>query len=122
MTTWKNSGETSAKSCRKNEATSTSVEQTPVFVDRPQEPGDVEAPRQLAERGAPRHQHQPPAPLRQQRVPLHDLRAAFHRVVDEGAALGDTTQDEEAAVVALGDRRKLGTRQPRPAAGHDARL
>ena len=33
MTTWKNSGEISANSCRKNDATSTSAEQVAVFVD-----------------------------------------------------------------------------------------
>ena len=64
MTTWKNSGETSAKNCRKNEATSTSPSSVPVFVDRAEKPGDVEAPRQIDQPGAARHQHEPAVPYR----------------------------------------------------------
>ncbi len=54
MTTWKNSGETSANSCRKNEATSTSPSSRRYLWIAPQEPGDVEPAREIGERGARR--------------------------------------------------------------------
>ena len=122
MTTWKNSGETSANSWRKKDATSTSVKKRRYLCIACR--NQVTSNRRASSPSEARRASSTSRPLHcaQQASRLHDLRAALHRVVDEGTALGDTAQDEEAAVVALGDRRKLGTRQPLPAAGHDARL
>ena len=76
MTTWKNSGETSAKSWRKNEATSTSLSKPAVFVDRAQKPGDVEPAREIGERCAARHQDEPAVPDGFELGPRHQRRVA----------------------------------------------
>ena len=121
ITTWKNSGETSAKSCRKNEADQHLAEQPAVLVHRLQEPGDVEAPRQLAERGAPRHQHQAPGPARLEIGAAQNLRTAHGRL-DQHVVAGGLGEDDEGAVVAFRDRRQRQLGEAPPLHRDGARL
>ena len=71
MTTWKNSGETRANSCRKNDATSTSLEEMSIFVDRSQEPGDVETAGDVRQAAPAGHQDQLAVPDRDELGPRH---------------------------------------------------
>ena len=63
MTTWKNSGEISAKTCKKNDATSTSRKQAAVFEDRAKKPREIETPGQIGKASPRRDQEQTAVPF-----------------------------------------------------------
>ena len=121
MTTWKNSGETSANICRKNEATSTSLEQPAIFVDRAQEPADVEA---AGESDNPAR--------RVIRISSPSQTAiSSSRVINAGAApvgtdqdlvLGRPGQQHEAAIAQRCDGRQRRPGKPRPVGPNGACL
>ena len=74
MTTWKNSGETRAKTCRKNDATSTSPRRRRYLWIAPRNQRDVEAAGEVHQSGAARHQHQAAVPNRLEFGSAHQRR------------------------------------------------
>ena len=122
ITTWKNSGETSAKSCRKNDATSTSPSSVAVFVDGAEEPGDVEPPRQIerARRAASSARAGRPTPPRIRRASSGAVAAPMRRL-NNALSVADLAEQQKAAVAQRGDRRQRRDGKPLPARSAGAR-
>ena len=114
MTTWKNSGETSAKSWRKNEADQDLAEQMAVLVDGAEEPADVEAARKIDQPRATRHQHKTAVPDRLELRARHEHRSRRQRILNENLVFAGLAEKEIAAVAQCRDawQRRLG--QPLP--------
>src|SRR5262249_47389798 len=107
VTTWKNSGVTSANNCRKKEATITS----PNRRHRLQEPGDVEAPGEVAQLRPTRHQHQMTGPFGFELSVAEQLRATTGRALHEDALVHDLRQDQEGPVAQCRDGGQRQVRQ-----------
>src|SRR5262249_2415223 len=71
MTTWKNSGETSAKQLQEERGDEHLTKQAPIFMNGAQEPRDVEPAREVDQARPARHQHQVTVPCRLEFGPRH---------------------------------------------------
>ena len=86
----------------------------PIFVDRPQKPGDVEAAAEVRQPGAAGHQDQPAVPDREEFGPRHqggpDRKGRLH----QNLVLGCLGDHQEPAVTQARDGRQGRHGKPRP--------
>ena len=122
MTTWKNSGETRANSCRKNDATSTSPRRCRYLWIAPRNQVMSKRRVMLRQAGAPGHQDQPAVPDREELGPRHQGGPGRLRRLDQDLVLGGLGEHHEAAVAQRRDGGQGRVGKPRPVGPAGARL
>ncbi len=122
MTTWKNSGETRANSCRKNDATSTSLRRCRYLWIAPMKPGDVEAARDLRQSGPAGHQDQSAVPDREKLGPRHQGGPGRQRRLDQNLVFGSLGDHQKPAIAQGRDGGQGRLGKPRPVGPVGSRL
>ena len=122
ITTWKNSGETRANTCRKNDATSTSASKPTVFVNCAEEPGNVEPAREVEEPGAPRHQDETTVPHRLELRRVISTGQGDHGACTSTLSSPTLPEEQNAAVFERGDGRQRRVRATATTSSAPARL
>ena len=122
MTTWKNTGEIKRKELEKERGDQHLAEQSAIFLDRAQEPGDIKPSPEVGQPGAPRHQDEAAIPRGFELGSRHQRRPLGIRRLDEDLVLANLAEQQKPAVAQSSDCGQRRTGQPVPSCPGLARL